>query len=142
MKIVKKFILIIPILFFACDDGQISESNNSLFGNYESSTFIEPGPSDGGVNILESGGYVKVRLYDGFTFAAEIFIPDSAESNFPKGLWSYEGDFLLKKDTINFMPGNFIFEQLSRKENVNQLETYDVPMRGRPFKIILTKNSY
>ena len=135
----KKYLLLLLFLFVGCNGEQPTETNQELFGLYKSSTFIEPGSSDGGVDIQSSGGYLNITLNDNYEFTAELYIPVSINSNYAEGLWNYEGKYSLKADTLEFTAQYFIAKYLRWNKQSKHLESFEVPPRGRPFKIILDK---
>ena len=139
MYTLKKYLLLLLFLLIGCNNEQPTAPNQDLFGLYKSSTFIEPGPKDGGVDIQSSGGYLNISLKDNYEFSAELFIPDSINSSYAEGLWNYEGKYSLKSDTVEFNAHSFIVKYLSWDKQSKQLESYEVPSRGRPFKIVLDK---
>ncbi|MFH1527923.1 MAG: hypothetical protein ABIG69_14930 [Bacteroidota bacterium] len=141
MYSLKKYLLLLPFLFVGCNNEQPIEPYQDLFGLYKSSAFIEPGSLDGGVNIQLSGGYLNITLRNNYEFTAELFIPDSINSNYGKGFWNYEGNYSLKSDTIEFTSQSFIIKYINWDKQNKQLESFEVPPRGRPFKIILYKYS-
>ena len=138
MKILSVILLLQLFLFFGCNDNSI-ESNDTLFGLYEASTFLEPGGNDGGINIIASGGYLKINFKDDFSFYAELFIPENILSNYPTGLTSYEGSYSVVKDGLEFNSAFIVDKLIWEKEN-KILISKDAPFRGQPFKIILYKN--
>jgi len=126
------------ILFFGCNNNP-TESNDELFGLYEASTFIEPGANDGGVNILASGGYLKISFNGDLSFTAEMYIPENILNTYPNGITNYEGSYLVVKNTLKINSSFIVDELIWEKEN-KILISKDVSLRGQPFKIILYKN--
>lgn len=141
MYLFKKYFLLLPLLYVGCSNEQPTETYQDLIGLYKSFTFIEPGSSDGGVDIQSSGGYLDIILKDNYKFTAELFIPDSINSNYGEGLWNYEGTYSIKSDTLEFNAQYFIIKYLNWDRQSKKLESFEVPPRGRPFKIILYKYS-
>lgn len=140
MQLLKFFLFLLLVIFSGCTDEKPTEPNQNLFGLYKSSTFIEPGSLDAGVDIQQSGGYINIILKENYEFMAEIFIPDSISSNYAEGLSNYEGNYSLKSDTLEFVAQSFILSFLNWHKEINQLQSFDAPPRGQPFKIILNKN--
>ncbi len=139
MNSLKIFALAILIVFIACNKEQSSEPTSELYGTYESNRFIEPGSADGGVDILSSGGYLRIALDDNSKFQSELFIPQGVASNYPKGHTSYDGSFSIKDHTVIFDSANFFLDSIRWEPQNKKLETFEVPPRGQPFKIILYK---
>jgi len=136
MKKLSAILLLQIILFFGCKDNS-TESNDELFGLYEASTFIEPGANDGGVNILASGGYLKINFKNDFSFSAELFVPENLLSNYPSGIANYNGSYLILNNTLK-LNSSFIVEELIWEKENKILVSKEVPLRGQPFKIILS----
>ena len=132
------FYFLLILAFVGCNNEQPTETNQDYFGLYESSTFIEPGSNDGGVDIQSLGGYLKISLKNNHNFTAELFIPEKALSNYPKGVTNYEGKYLLENNGIQFT-SSFIVNKLVWNKSTKQLESSEVPSRGQPFKIVLDK---
>ena len=132
-------LLLQVILFWGCHKDNPTESDNELSGYYESSTFVEPGANDGGVNILASGGYLKISFKDDFSYSAEMFIPVNISSNYSSGITNYEGSYSVVNNTIKFNSSFIVDELVWEKEN-KVISSKDVPVRGQPFKIVLYKN--
>jgi len=131
-------ILLQIFLLFGCNDNSI-ESNDELFGLYEASTFIEPGANDGGVNIIASGGYMKINFKNDFSFSAEIFIPEGILSNYSSGTTNYSGSYSIENNILKFNT-SFIVDELIWEKGNKIFISKDVPLRGQPFEIILYKN--
>ncbi len=131
-------ILLQIFLLFGCNDNSI-ESNDELFGLYEASTFIEPGSNDAGVNIIASGGYMKINFKNDFSFSAEMFIPEGILSNYSSGTSNYSGSYFIEDNVLKFKTSFILDELIWEKENKIVISK-DVPLRGQPFKIILYKN--
>lgn len=138
MKTLSVILLLQIFLIFGCNNNP-TESNLELFGLYEASTFIEPGANDGGVNIISSGGYLKITFNNDFDFSAEMFIPENISSNYPNGNTTYEGSYSIINNTLNF-GSSFIVEALIWEKENKILVSKEAPLRGQPFKIILYKN--
>ena len=138
MKTLYVVLLLQLFLFFGCDDNSI-DLNDGLFGLYEASTFIEPGPLDGGVDIISSGGYLKISFNDDFRFSAEMFIPQYIGSNHPGEITNYNGSYTIVNNMLKFNPPFIVDELIWDKEN-KMFISKEAPLRGRPFKIILHKN--
>jgi len=117
MKSLVNISILLSILFFGCNKENITEINPELFGSYESSAFIEPGSSDGGVNIQAAGGYLKITLNEDFNFSAELLIPNSVSSNYPTGLTNYSGTFKVVNESIIFNSTFIISELLWKYED-------------------------
>ena len=132
-----KYLMLFLFLFVSCSHELPTETNHSLFGLYKSSTFIEPGSLDGGVDIQANGGYLNITLFYSYEFTAELLIPETIQSNYAEGVWHYKGIYKLESDTLNFISGGFIIKYLRWDKQNNQLESFEAPARGRPFKIIL-----
>ncbi|MBA4311996.1 MAG: hypothetical protein C0417_05140 [Chlorobiaceae bacterium] len=132
-------ILLAVVLLAGCKKEQPTEPAKSVIGFYESSRFIEPGSTDGGVDIQSSGGYFQLGLNENNDFTAELFIPKKISSNYPKGISKYSGKYVVSSDTIKFISIDFILENIQWKKGSGQLETFEVPMRGQPFKIVFNK---
>ena len=136
----KKYLLLLFIVFVGCNNEQPTEINSDLFGLYEASTFIEPGANDGGVNIISSGGYLKISFDHDFSFSAEIFIPENISSNYPDGITNYSGSYSIENNTLKFN-SSFIVDELIWEKGNKIFISKEVPLRGQPFKIILYKNT-
>ena len=139
MKTISVILILHLFLFLGCNKNNPTETYNELFGYYESSTFIEPGANDGGVNILASGGYLNINFTADFKFSAEMFIPENILSNYPSGITNYEGSYSVVNNTLKFNSSFIVDELIWEKEN-KILISKDVPLRGQPFKIVLYKN--
>lgn len=140
MQILKNLLFLLLVIFSGCADEKPTEPNQYLFGLYKSSTFIEPGSVDAGVDIQQLGGYINITLKENYNFIAEVFIPDSINSNYAEGLSNYEGKYSLKSDTLEFAAQSFILSSLNWHKEIDKLESFEAPPRGQPFKIILNKN--
>ena len=138
MKKLSVMLLIQILLFFSCKDNP-TESNDVLFGFYEASTFIEPGANDGGINIIASGGYLKINFESDFSYSAELFIPENLLSNYPSGITNYESSYSIVNNNLEFN-SSFIVDKLIWEKENNILISKDAPLRGQPFEIILYKN--
>ena len=132
-------ILLAIVLLFGCKKEQPTEPVKSVSGYYESSRFIETGSADGGVDIQSSGGYFQLGLNENNDFTAELYIPEKVLSNYPKGISKYSGKYFINDDTVKFTSSNFILENIQWKKESGQLETFDVSLRGQPFKIVFNK---
>lgn len=139
MKTISIVLFLQIVLFWGCHKDNPIETNNELFGSYESSTFVEPGANDGGVNILASGGYLKISFKDDFSYSTKMFIPVNLSSNYSSGITTYEGSYSVINNTIKFNSSFIVDELIWDKEN-KILISKDVPARGQPFKIVLYKN--
>jgi len=134
----KKYLLLLLVVFVGCNNEPPTEVSSDLFGLYESARFIEPGSSDGGVDIQSAGGYLRIYLKVNFTFTAELFIPDDIQSNYPKGRTNYQGNYSVKDNLIEFT-SSFVVEKLKWNKKDKQLKSLQVSLRGQPFEIILYK---
>ena len=141
MSRLKIFLFIFILAFIACNKEQSNEPISELPGMYESNRFIEPGSADGGVNILSSGGHLRITFDDDFIFHSELFIPQAAASNYPQGYTHYDGSFSIMDQTIKFDSANFFLDSIRWEPESKKLETFEVSPRGQPFKIILYKSS-
>lgn len=139
MKSLVNISILLSILFLGCNKENITEINPELFCSYESSAFIEPGSSDGGVNIQAAGGYLKITLNEDFNFFAQLLIPNTVSSNYPPGLTNYSGTFKVVNEPIIFN-STFILSELLWKNEDKILITPEVSLRGQPLKIIMYKN--
>ena len=134
----KKYLLLLLVVFVGCNNEPPTEVSSDLFGLYESARFIEPGSSDGGVDIQSAGGYLRIYLKVNFTFTAELFIPDDIQSNYSKGRTNYQGNYSVKDNLIEFT-SSFVVEKLKWNKKDKQLKSLQVSLRGQPFEIILYK---
>ena len=105
---------------------------------YKSSTFIEPGSLDGGIDINSYGGYIELTLKDNFEFSAEMFIPENINSNHAPGIRQYEGTYSLESDTLKLSHSISFEQNFKWSKQQRQLESVGVHLRG-PFKLILDK---
>lgn len=67
MRSYLKCFLIFLIFSISCNDEQPTNPTSDLFGLYESSRFVEPGSTDGGIDIQSAGGYLRLTLNDNYT---------------------------------------------------------------------------
>ncbi len=136
-------ILFIFFIFFGllgCDNDNNNEYYSNLIGDYEATTFVEPGASDQGVDILANGGYLHLTLYNNAQFSLEMFIPNNINSNYSTDeKWFFNSNYTIKADSIYFNQLSHPFPNsiLVWHKIINKLETMDVEPRGKPFKIIL-----
>ncbi len=134
----KKYLLLLLFIVFGCNNEQPTEIDTDLFGLYESSRLIEAGSTDGGVDIQSAGGFLRITLKENYTFTSELFIPENIQSNYPKGHSNYDGEYSTKDYFIEFT-SPFIVNNLKWNKENKQLESLEVPLRGRPFEIVLYK---
>ena len=138
-KILLLVLILICLLFvYSCKDEQPVVSGDELPGLYISSTFIEPGSLDGGIDIIACGGYIELTLKDNFEYSAEMFIPENIYSNHAPGTRQYEGTYALKSDTLKLSHSISFAQNFKWSKQERRLESFGVYLRG-PFKLILDK---
>jgi len=133
----KKYLLFLLIIIIGCEKENPVDPIEELAGIYTSTSFVEPGAHDGGLDIQASGGYLIIEFNSNSNFAAEMFIPDTIDSNYPIGKTLFEGKYSLKNDSIIFNMGEFIIDHFMWNKGKNEL-MYELVSRGY-FQIILQK---
>ena len=107
-----KLLLLLLIFVFGCEKENTVDPAEGINGIFRSTSFIEAGAHDGGVDIHAAGGYVIIEFENNFHFTAEIYIPDSTEANFAPGKILYEGKYTFKNDSIIFNESEFFIDHL------------------------------
>ena len=102
MYFIKWYAFFLLIIFMGCKNDQTTEYTQSLSGLYFSTTFIEPGAADGGIDLITAGGYLNIIFQDNSNFAADLFIPEKIGSNFSSGNTQFLGKYIIKADTVFF----------------------------------------
>jgi hypothetical protein len=125
----KKYLLSLFIIILGCENENPIDPIQELEGTYKSTTFIEPGSHDGGIDIHAAGGFLTIEFKNNSNFTAERFIPDTLDSNYPGGKILFEGAYSLKNDSIMFNLGEFFIDHLVWNTDKNELK-YEVVSRG------------
>lgn len=128
-------LIFISILFLSC---QIHETENRE-SNYVASIFIEPGPNDGGVDLLSGGGSLTLTLKEYNEFISKLVIPVGVFSSYPTGETIYTGTYKMSDTRIEFEASTYFLESIKIEKSGELLVNEDVPPRGRPFQLVLNR---
>ncbi len=107
-------------------------------GFYKSTTWVEPGAGDGGVDVLALGGFIEVHLYPNMKMEGRVFIPPNRVANYFELDAHVEGTYAVSGDTVHFNV-EYLPDKARWLADQNKIETFEAPPRGRPYKIILAK---
>ena len=118
----------------AHDRGAVS----NVHGTYRSVVFVEPGPADGGVDVLALGGSITLDLRPDGRAEGTVVIPGGNATNYAPGTHRIDVAYTVRGDTVVFGARAMLpFDRLRWTPAARELETFPVPARGRPFQILL-----
>ena len=138
-----KLLILVNLLIFSillvisCSEKSVTEVEQ-LSGLYKAIAFTEPGPLDGGYDILANGGALTVRLFDNYELEGHIHVPSDTVFKSPTLDEDFSGTFTLNDGIVRFKnTGYFDYDPWKFIVKGDILETPDWTGRAATIKIIL-----
>ena len=109
MTAIHRLLLAGVVVLPGCLTEHASEPANKLIGDYVSTAFDVPGPTDAPVDVQAAGGSIQMTLRIDNSFSATVNIPQSVSTIMGSGIThTYSGVYSLASDTLRIDPSTFI----------------------------------
>lgn len=131
------------VLLCSCDliDHPPSDVYERISGTYEATTYVEVGPADGAIDILEAGGSLEMRLGEDQELKGHVVIPANTLHQ-SRVDTTFSGSYSVTGDTVHFDTGYYrpsLFGKAEWKPEEEKIESFDQEGLARAFKIILVR---
>lgn len=131
-------ILVIATISACRDNADVTIPNEKIAGSYKTTVWMIPGPADGGVDVHAAGGFIEAQLAADFGVTGRVVAPAGILTSHGEVDEAVSGTYVLKGDTVDFEVA-FFPDHAQWHPAESTIETFEVPPRGRPYKIILVK---
>ena len=139
MQALKPSAILFVALMAACgNDAHVTIPNEQIIGTYRTTEWTIPGPADGGIDIHAGGGFIEAKLIADYRMTGRVVAPTGVLASQGNVDETVSGTYALKGDTVDF-DAEFFPDYARWVPAENKIETFEVPRRGRPYKIIWVK---